>query len=333
MTLLYQQCILFFRVNHRAPLIFPLPNKGQALWNALYMSQISSPYYSNHHPQLSLLNKISNMGRPEIKKAKTKQNNPLRPKKGQGINKKKSPLKRKFKPDGAPWEAGYLWVPSAQLSKGEKIEGRIKAKVKKALKERTPGKPITREDPLITWTSDPKNHEWKTFDISDYETKHEAIVKSECFKWGWRYAVVRKELHDTVGDGIRYPKEDADFHITLYLSMYPFTYQVEGHLYYSVHENKPLYPTTMMPEGAVTKPWAAPSREYYVAGPPPYLETLPMQWEPAEETPDPSTSKRKRSVDEADPSDPTTASPETDETEKRARRRTGGESDDTVHGN
>lgn len=125
----------------------------------------------------------------------------------------------------------------------------------------------TPEDPVIYWTSKPKDHDWKTAGLKEaemdhYEERHNAIAKQECLKWGWRYVIIRKEIHLHTNKG----KKKCDPHITIYLSMTPDRVQMQGHWFCLEDPQRPGCPTNMMEDGTVQTPKTVPSRELYPVG-------------------------------------------------------------------
>ena len=229
-------------------------------------------------------------------------NNILGPKRYQGVRKSRAPPRGKPQTTANSWKKGDPWTPKAKLSVGKKH----------SLREA--GQYGTRENPLIDWTSEPEKYDWArlqltTDQMNECKKRHEDLARQECLKWGWKYVVIRKELHSTTGKG-SYVRP-CDPHITVYLSMEPEHHQVEGHWFCKPDKQKPWCPDGLVPDWTVYRPIPIRSRELFLMGAPPFNQTLPRRWRvppPVSASSSPSTAASPTPAASPSPAPSTTAS-------------------------
>lgn len=171
-----------------------------------------------------------------------------------------------------------VWHPGKPFGLGRKLQDPVS------------GPAGTRRNPRIIWQCHPKKYDWhQKLHLTEeqkyrYVRRHEEIARQECLRWGWRYVLIRKELHSTNKEG-----KLTDPHITVYLSMTPNSIQVEGHWFCYESRRMPGYPIAIMRDGDVALPKRVPSRELYPIGYGLRNEYLPEEWESSHRPPTAAT--------------------------------------------
>ena len=239
--------------------------------------------------------------------------NILGPKRYQGVQKNRAPPRGKPQTTTNSSNKGDPWTPKAKLSVG--ISHTLELH-----RYQDPGAVATREEPWIYWTSKPRSYDWKRKlklspdQMNECEKRHEDLAKQECLRWGWKYVIIRKELHSTTGKG-RY-RRPCDPHITVYLSMEPEHHQVEGHWFCEPDKQEPWCPDGLVPDGAVYRPLGVPPRELFLMGSPPFNQSLPDEWQvplpvPASSSPSTAASPTPAASPSPTPSTTTSSVPTT----------------------